>query len=230
MKTSKKSYRLVSFMLVLILVLAVALTGCGGSDTGDGETSENTTETETSDESASEDETQGDDEAAAEQTEGGNILVVYYSAQGHTEAVANTIAETLGADTFVITPVEPYTSDDLNYNNSDSRVSKEHEDPDLQEQVELETTEVENWEQYDTVFFGYPIWWGNAAWPVNQFVESNDFTGKTVITFCTSASSGLGDSTELLAEKAGTGEWKDGQRFSSNASADDVAEWAEEYD
>lgn len=217
-------------MLVLILVLAVALTGCGGSDTGDGETSENTTETETSDESASEDETQGDDEAAAEQTEGGNILVVYYSAQGHTEAVANTIAETLGADTFVITPVEPYTSDDLNYNNSDSRVSKEHEDPDLQEQVELETTEVENWEQYDTVFFGYPIWWGNAAWPVNQFVESNDFTGKTVITFCTSASSGLGDSTELLAEKAGTGEWKDGQRFSSNASADDVAEWAEEYD
>lgn len=217
-------------MLVLILVLAVALTGCGGSDTGDGETSENTTETETSDESASEDETQGDDEAAAEQTEGGNILVVYYSAQGHTEAVANTIAETLGADTFVITPVEPYTSDDLNYNNSESRVSKEHEDPDLQEQVELETTEVENWEQYDTVFFGYPIWWGNAAWPVNQFVESNDFTGKTVITFCTSASSGLGDSTELLAEKAGTGEWKDGQRFSSNASPDDVAEWAEEYD
>ena len=84
---------------------------------------------------------------------------------------------------------------------------------------------VENWEQYDTVFIGYPIWWGIAAWPVDGFVEANDFTGKTVISFCTSASSGLGESGQLLAEMAGTGDWQEGMRFSSSVSEADVQEW-----
>ena len=89
----------------------------------------------------------------------------------------------------------------------------------------LTTTEVENWDDYDTVFIGYPIWWGIAAWPVNNFVKDNDFTGKTVIPFATSASSGMGQSGTLLSEMAGTGDWQDGQRFRSNASANDVADW-----
>lgn len=84
---------------------------------------------------------------------------------------------------------------------------------------------VENWEDIQTVYIGYPIWWGNAAWPVNEFVKNNDFTGKTVIPFCTSASSGLGDSGELLAEIAETGDWIDGERFSSNVSEEDVKNW-----
>ena len=84
---------------------------------------------------------------------------------------------------------------------------------------------VENWAEYDTVYIGYPIWWGIAAWPVDTFVEANDFTGKTVIPFCTSSSSSLGDSGELLAELAGTGDWQEGQRFSSNVSEEDVQSW-----
>ena len=93
--------------------------------------------------------------------------------------------------------------------------------------MELTTTQVENWDSYDTVFIGYPIWWGIAAWPVDGFVEANDFTGKTVIPFCTSSSSGLGESGELLAELAGTGDWQEGQRFRSSVSQEDVNEWVD---
>ena len=148
----------------------------------------------------------------------------YFSATGNTEAAAGYIADALGADTFEITPAEPYTSDDLNWSDENSRVSREHEDPSLQT-VELAETTPENWDSYDTVFIGYPIWWGVAAWPVSSFVETNDFTGKTVIPFCTSSSSGLGDSGTLLEELAGTGEWLDGQRFRSSASETEVADW-----
>ena len=155
---------------------------------------------------------------------GGGTLVVYFSATGNTEAVAGYIAQALNADTFVITPAQPYTEDDLNWTNESSRVSREYADESLRD-VELTTTEVENWDTYDTVFIGYPIWWGIAAWPVNSFVAANDFTGKTVIPFCTSASSGLGDSGTLLAETAGTGTWLEGQRFRSSVSQDDVTEW-----
>ena len=157
-------------------------------------------------------------------TEETNALVVYFSATGNTEAVAGYIADTLGADAFEITAAEPYTADDLNWSDENSRVSREHEDPSLQT-VELAETTPENWDSYDTVFIGYPIWWGVAAWPVSSFVETNDFTGKTVIPFCTSSSSGLGDSGTLLEELAGTGEWLDGQRFRSSASETEVADW-----
>ncbi len=138
------------------------------------------------------------------------VLVAYFSATGNTESVANCIAEATGGDLFEITPAEPYTSDDLNWTDDNSRVSREHEDESLRE-VELTTTEAENWDSYDTVFIGYPIWWGIAAWPVDSFVEANDFTGKTVIPFCTSSSSGLGESGQRLAQLAGTGNWLEGQ-------------------
>ena len=93
------------------------------------------------------------------------------------------------------------------------------------EEAALQSAHVENMDQYDTIFLGYPIWWGIAAWPVDSFVEANDFTGKTVIPFCTSASSGLGDSGALLAEMAGTGDWQEGMRFRSGADEADVQEW-----
>ena len=121
-------------------------------------------------------------------------------------------------------PVEPYTSDDLNWTNDNSRVSREHDDESLRN-VELVSTEVENWDSYDTVLIGYPIWWGIAAWPTDGFVKANDFTGKTVIPFCTAASSGIGQSGKLLADLAGTGDWQEGQRFASGASDKEVAAW-----
>lgn len=156
----------------------------------------------------------------------GKTLVVYFSATGNTKAVAETIAETLKADTFEITPAEPYTSYDLDWTDESSRVSREHSDESLRV-VELTADTVENWDSYDTVFIGYPIWWGIAAWPIDSFVTANDFTGKTVIPFCTSSSSGVGESGELLEEMAKSGNWLEGQRFRSSA---DVVEWLDTLD
>ena len=155
-----------------------------------------------------------------------NILVVYFSATGNTEAVAESIAENLGADIFKIVPSDPYTSNDLNYTDDDSRVSREYADESLRD-VELESTTIENWEDYDTVIIGYPIWWGIAAWPVSSFVAANDFTGKTVIPFCTSSSSSLGQSGELLSDAAGTGNWLEGIRFRSRPSDADIKEFTD---
>lgn len=154
----------------------------------------------------------------------GRTLVACYSATGHTAAVAGYIADATGADLFLLQPVDPYTDEELDYNDSGSRVSQEHADPSLQT-VELEAVTPEGWADYDTVFVGYPIWWGRAGWPVNGFVTGNDFSGKRVIPFCTSASSGLGSSAENLAQLAGSGDWQEGMRFSASASESDVAEW-----
>lgn len=163
-------------------------------------------------------------EATSTVTTTGKTLVVYFSATGTTEGVAQTIADTVGADLFEVVPSDPYTSDDLTWTNNDSRVSREHNDEDLRA-VALESTDVDGWDDYDTVFIGYPIWWGIAAWPMSSFVAVNDFTGKTVIPFCTSTSSGIGQSGELLAELADAGTWLDGQRFSRGSSEADIASW-----
>lgn len=169
----------------------------------------------------------GNDEAGNDNNadvSGGNTLVVYFSAQGHTESVAELIAEKLDVDIFEIVPADEYTSDDLDWTDDNSRVSREYEDESLRD-VRLVSTEVPNWDDYDTVIIGYPIWWGIAAWPVNMFVEANNFSGKTVIPFCTSSSSGLGESGELLREAAGAGNWLEGQRFRSNPSDSDIQEF-----
>ena len=164
-------------------------------------------------------------EAPEATKEPSKTLVVYYSATGSTERVAELIAGETGADVFVITPEEPYTAADLTWTNANSRVVYEHEHPEAQNEVALTEITPENWDNYDTVYIGYPIWWGIAAWPVTQFLTGNDFTGKVVIPFCTSASSGLGESGELLAEAAGTGAWLEGMRFSSVAEESEVLEW-----
>ena len=213
--------------LLLSVVLVLSLAACGSankpaSSTTQPETSAPTEQPATEpSESSSTAPTESEPET---QPETGKTLVVYYSASGNTERVAKDIAEAAGADLFEIVPTEVYTSDDLDWTNPDSRVSREHDDESLRD-VPLTTTEVPDWDSYDTVFIGYPIWWGIAAWPVDTFVKNNDFTGKTVIPFATSSSSGMGQSGSLLADMAGTGEWQEGQRFSSGVSSDDVQSW-----
>lgn len=152
--------------------------------------------------------------------------MVYYSAQSHTKAVSEKIAKNLNANIFEIVPEEIYTSEDLDWTNTNSRVSKEHNDESLRE-VKLKKFRVDNWEEYDTILIGYPIWWGIAAWPVDTFVKENDWKGKTVIPFCTSSSSGLGQSGKLLEEKANAGNWIEGHRFSSNPSDSDIKNWTD---
>ena len=213
--------------LLLSVVLILSLAACGSAN----KPASSTTRPETSApaEQPATAPTESSSTAPSEtepetQPETGKTLVVYYSASGNTKRVAEDIAEAAGADLFEIVPTEVYTSDDLNWTNSDSRVSREHDDESLRD-VPLTTTEVPDWDSYDTVFIGYPIWWGIAAWPVDGFVKANDFTGKTVIPFATSSSSGMGQSGSLLAEMAGTGDWQEGQRFSSGASSSDVQSW-----
>ena len=237
-----KAKKLLSIILVGVSAVSL-LAGCSsGTSSQDSSTEETagSTQEESSEETAQSDgqeeteeaqtDTQGDTEESAQETGAsdtsgaGNVLVVYYSATGNTENVANIIAETTGGDLFALEPVEPYTDEDLNYSDENSRVSREHEDESLRD-VELASTTVDNWDSYDTVFIGYPIWWGIAAWPVDSFVENNDFTGKTVIPFATSASSGLGESGQLLADMAGTGDWQEGMRFGSRPDEADVQEW-----
>ena len=213
--------------LLLSVVLVLGLAACGSAN----KPASSTTQPETSapTEQPTNEPSESSSTAPAEsepetQPETGKTLVVYYSASGNTERVAKDIAEAAGADLFEIVPTEVYANDDLDWTNPDSRVSREHDDESLRD-VPLTTTEVPDWDSYDTVFIGYPIWWGIAAWPVDTFVKNNDFTGKTVIPFATSSSSGMGQSGSLLADMAGTGEWQEGQRFSSGASSDDVQSW-----
>ena len=226
-----KAKKWISMLLVGTAVSLLA--GCGNSgEITQAETTAAAVESSTAAQStAAGTEAETEESTAAQSTEeaaagSGNVLVVYYSATGNTEEAANAIAAATGGDLFELEPVEPYTDDDLNWTDENSRVSVEHENED-QRDVELVSTTVENWDSYDTVFIGYPIWWGIAAWPVDGFVEANDFTGKTVIPFCTSSSSGLGESGELLAEMAGTGDWQEGMRFRSSVDEADVQEWVE---
>ena len=224
--------RFLSCVLAGSVALALAACGqqsAGGSSAGNQSTDQSADQSreEASPPAAQSTAGSGADTSGTESGAGsGSVLVVYYSATGNTETVAGYIAQATGGDLFEITPAEPYTDDDLNWSDENSRVTREHEDESLRD-VELTTTQVENWDSYDTVFLGYPIWWGIAAWPVDGFVAANDFTGKTVIPFCTSSSSGLGQSGELLAELAGTGDWQEGQRFRSSASQEDINEWVD---
>lgn len=209
--------------LLLSLVLLLSLAACGSAAPSAPAATAVPTAAPTA-ESAEEPAEQPEDTGTEAPAEGGKTLVVYFSATGSTRRVAETIADTLSADIFEIVPAEPYTSDDLNWTNSNSRVSREHDDASLRD-VALVSTAVPGWESYDTVFIGYPIWWGIAAWPVNGFVAANDFSGKTVIPFATSASSGMGQSGQILEELTGTGTWQEGRRFSSGTSGSTVQEW-----
>ena len=153
-------------------------------------------------------------------------IVVYFSAQNHTRNVATKIAANVGADIFEIEPVQAYTEDDLSWTDSESRVSREHNDESLQT-INLKSTTVPNWDEYKTVYIGYPIWWGGSAWPVDSFVKKVDFGDKTVIPFCTSHSSGLGTSDTDLKAKATGGNWQPGHRFSQDATDTDIKTWTD---
>lgn len=207
-----------ALFIITSLFLMLALVACGNQKT------DNSVNGSGSSNNVQSGEEENQSENAIPENSDGNVLVVYYSSTGNTKEAAELIAAATGGDLFELVPSDPYTDEDLNWNDENSRVVYEHENPD-ERAVPLVSSVPENFSEYDTVFIGYPIWWGIAAWPVNSFIEANDFTGKTVIPFCTSASSGLGESGELLAEAAGTGNWLEGRRFSSGVSQSEIEGW-----
>lgn len=151
------------------------------------------------------------------------ILVAYFSATGTTKGVAENLAAALNADIYEITPQEPYTAEDLNYNDRTTRATVEQNTPDVRPAI---AGGVDNMEQYDTVFIGYPIWWGDAPRIVSTFAESYDFAGKTAVAFCTSGGSGIATSERTLREQADGAQWLSGRRFSGGASVEELREWA----
>lgn len=158
--------------------------------------------------------------------ENGKVLVVYFSQTETTEGVAKIIGKATEADFFKLEPKNPYSTADLDWTDKNSRVSKEHENID-KINIELKNVKVDNFESYNTVFIGYPIWWGKASWVVYDFIQKNNFTGKTVVPFYTSMSTNSEDSEKKLEKMAGTGKWIKAQRFPSSYNEEDVKKWVE---
>lgn len=209
--------------LLLVLSMSIGLAACGSSTDSSKGAADNKDTSSKNSESQEESEANSPTSDSKDiSTDSATTLVVYFSATGNTKAVAEVIAEGTKGDLFEITPEEPYTDDDLDWNDNESRSTKEMNDTSARPAI---SGEVENLEQYSTIYIGYPIWWGEAPRILDTFVESYDFSGKTVIPFCTSSSSGLGSSADNLANLSGTGDWKDGKRFGEKESADTIMEW-----
>jgi len=155
---------------------------------------------------------------------GKDVLVVYFSATGTTERLAEKIAEITDADLYEILAAEEYTSADLNWNDRNSRTTLEQNDRNARPEISSEPL---NLEGYTTIYIGYPIWWGEAPRIMDTFVESYDFDEITMIPFCTSSSSGLGRSGKILEENAESGKWLEGKRFGGNVSENDLRAWIE---
>ena len=163
------------------------------------------------------------EQAEATQQTGGT-LVVYFSVTGNTKSVAEKIASVTGADIYEIKAALEYTDEDINYNDSDSRTSKEQNDSSARPEIGSKEISLDG---YSTIYIGYPIWWGEEPRIMDTFAESYNFDGITVIPFCTSGSSGIGRSGQNLADNAGSGNWIEGKRFGGGASEDEIRSWIE---
>ena len=221
-------------VILLAVLMLLSLAACVGSGEPSTEPPQSSTRAPQQAPSETENESQQPSETPSEpadstesspdqEPEGSRILVAYFSATNNTEGIAQKLADGLGAGLYEIVPEQPYTDEDLDYGNASSRSSVEMNDPSARPAI---SGTVANMEQYDVVFIGYPIWWGEAPRIMSTFIESYDFSGKTLVAFCTSASSGFGSSDSALRSAASGAEWLSGHRFSAGADSDEVMEWA----
>lgn len=226
--------KLTAILLAVMMVLAFA--ACSGHpvntdpETSKSESTVDTTSTEpdkngsetNSDRSGSSQTDNSHNPSDKDRSDSVKVLVAYFSATKTTEGVARTIAGSLGADLYAITPERPYTAADLDYHDDRSRSTIEMNDPKARPAI---SGSVENMEQYDIVFIGYPIWWGDAPRILSTFVESYSFSGKTVVPFCTSGGSGMGSSAKNLEGLTSGATWLSGTRLNGGASRGSVVEW-----
>ena len=220
--------RISSILLAMALMLMLAACGSESGEIGKKDQAENTNSvSENTAEPASEeneaDKPEATEEDSADTTQGkSDVLVVYFSVTGTTKGIAEKIAGITGGDIYEITPKEPYSDADIDYNDDNSRATKEQNDSSTRPQISGELPEVKS---YKTVYIGYPIWFGQEPRIMDTFVEKCSFDGVSVIPFCTSGSSGIGSSGDNLAKNAKSGNWHQGERFGSDASEDDVKNW-----
>lgn len=226
--------KVITVLISLLMILSLAACGNSASQTGQPsteekpaagtanseESAENSTDAENTD--TSEGQTNESENPVILEEQGTKMLVAYFSATNTTEGVAEHIVDGLNADIYEIVPEEPYTDADLNYNDNNSRTTIEMNDPDARPAI---SGSVEDMEQYDIVFIGYPIWWGEAPRIVSTFVESYDFSGKTIVPFCTSGGSGVGSSATNLEQLTDGADWLPGKRLNGSDSQDTVMEW-----
>lgn len=215
----------IAILLSLTMILGLAACGNSASQTEQPSTEDTSVESKADTNSA---ENSTDMENTDNQdVQDHKVLVAYFSATGTTKGVAEHIANGLNADIYEIVPEDPYTDADLNYNDNNSRTTIEMNDPNARPEI---SGSVENMEQYDIIFVGYPIWWGEAPRIVSTFMESYDFSGKTIVPFCTSGGSGIGSSTSNLERLTSGATWLDGRRLNGSDSQNTVMEWVNSLD
>ena len=204
-------------------MLTLALTACGAKETQTQEApAPAATETDAPAEApAAPAESAGGE---AEQTAEGGVLVAYFSATGTTKGVAEHLASAVGGDLYEIVPAEPYSDADLNWNDRESRSTREQNDKSVRPVIASETLDLSG---YSTIYIGYPIWWGEEPRILDTFVESYDFSGKTMIPFCTSGGSGIGSSGRNMEQLTSGATWLDGSRFGGGVSEDELRAWAD---
>ena len=234
------------FAVLMVFTIVLSLTACAGTNsnvTADKQENEaqNTSEEnvtaaesekapvdnstaseETADTAATDTDSVNESTSAEDTSDHSDILVAYFSATGTTKGVAERIAAVTGGDLYEILAADPYTTDDLNYNDSSSRSTSEQNDKNARPEIGSEDISLEG---YTTVYLGFPIWWGEEPRILDTFVEKYSFEGITVIPFCTSGGSGIGRSGPNMEALAGSGTWLEGKRFSGNVSEADLQSW-----
>lgn len=213
--------------LLMVMVFLLTLAACGSKSASETQAQKEAQPTQAAtaaeekatDAQQNETNATGADTATEAVANGNKTLVVFFSATGTTKGVAQTIASTTGADTYEILAAQPYTEADLNWNDKSSRTTTEQNDKSVRPEIGSEKISLDG---YSTIYVGYPIWWGEEPRIMDTFAESYDFTGKTMIPFCTSGGSGIGSSGKNLAQRAGTGNWLEGDRLSADT---DIAAW-----
>lgn len=232
----------IAILLSLVMIFGLAACGNSASQIEQSSTEENSVEStasmeesvegsnadvENPDDSEVQSEKTDVSESQTEETDApdaqeSKVLVAYFSATNTTKGVAEHIANGLNADIYEIIPEDSYTDADLNYNDNNSRTTIEMNDPDARPAI---SGSVEDMDQYTIVFIGYPIWWGDAPRIISTFVESYDFSGKTIVPFCTSGGSGIGSSVTNLEQLTSGATWLSGRRLNGSDSQDTVMEW-----
>lgn len=216
-----------AIVILLSLTMILGLTACGNSASKTKQPSTEDTFVESKADTESAETSTNMENTDNQDAQEHKILVAYFSATGTTKGVAEHIANGLNADIYEIVPEEAYTDADLDYNDNNSRTTIEMNDPDARPAI---SGSVENMEQYDIIFVGYPIWWGEAPRIVSTFMESYDFSGKTIVPFCTSGGSGIGSSASNLERLTSGATWLDGRRLNGSDSQDTVMEWVNRLD